>query len=121
MEISRLGAAWEQVRDAFVVVYSLGVMSTIIPALNTVPRLILVPYFLFIPGYYVTLILKHTESNLEKLFYTFAWSIAIFASVYSLASIPLSNQFPPVPLIVPSLTIVLLVYVHYHHKGSPGA
>lgn len=113
MEISRLKIALEQLRDAFVVLYSLLVVATILPGFDLFPNALVLPYFLFIPGYFVTIVFHDTTTLIEWLFYTFAWSIAIFVSVYAIRTVVPGGFFPPT-VIVPAVTILLMVYVHFH-------
>jgi hypothetical protein len=113
LEIQGLKVALEQLRDAFVVLYSLLVVATILPGFAFFPNVLVLPYFLFVPGYFVTIIFHDTATLMEWLFYTFAWSIAIFVSVYAISTVVAGAVFPPT-VIVPAVTILLMVYVHFH-------
>ena len=117
MEIAGIRVALEQLRNAVVVVYSIIVMATIVPGFATVSNLLILPYFLFVPGYFVALILRNTNSLLETVFYTIAWSMAVLLSAYSLQTIIPGSQNLPIKLVVPALTIFLLVYVHFHRPS----
>jgi hypothetical protein len=119
LEIAGIKVAAEQLRNAIVVVYSVIVIATIIPGFATVSNLIILPYFILVPGYFVTLILRNTGTLLETFFYTIAWSTAILLSVYSLETIIPGSQSLPIKLVVPALTIFLLAYDHFH-KPSRG-
>jgi hypothetical protein len=114
LEISGLKVAWEQVRNAVVVLYSGVVMATLIPGVSLVPNLAVLFYYFLIPGYFVTLLLRETSTILERLFYSIVWSLAIFASVYSIRS--LGYQALPTNLTIPALTVVLLAYDHFHRQ-----
>ncbi len=94
MEIAGLKVAREQLRNAVVVVYSIIVMATIIPGFATVSNLIILPYFILVPGYFAALLLRNTGTLLETLFYTLAWSIGILLSVYSLQTIIPGSEIP---------------------------
>ena len=95
-------------------------MATILPTLPSASSVIALPYFLFVPGYFVTLVLHRSASFLEKLFYAFAWSIAILAAVHSIETISPIAIFPP-NVIIPVITILLLIYVHFHSSRLNGA
>ncbi|MGD0636650.1 MAG: hypothetical protein ABSA72_01240 [Nitrososphaerales archaeon] len=120
MEIAGLRVALEQLRDAIVVVYSAIVIATFIPGFASVSNLLILPYFIIVPGYLVTLILRNTGTLLETIFYTIAWSTAILLSVYSIQTIVPGSGALPITLVVPALTIVLLAYIHFH-KPTDGA
>ena len=115
MEVKGLSVAREQLRNAAVVAYSLVVMGTIIPGFPSISNLIVIPYYILVPGYFVTLLLRNT-GIIDRLFFSIAWSVAIFASINALGSIGVI-QFLPVELTVPALTIVLLAYDHFHARG----
>jgi len=114
LEISRLKVAWEQVRNAAVVVYSVAIMATIIPGFGHIPNPIVILYYFLVPGYFVVLLLRETGTVLDRLFYTVAWSIALFASIYAIQSV--GYLYLPTHLIVPGVTIVLLAYDSLHKR-----
>jgi hypothetical protein len=112
LEVKGLNDTREQLRNGGAVIYSLIVMATIIPGFPSVSNLIVIPYYILVPGYFVTTLVRNT-GVLERLFYSIAWSVAILASVYSLKSIGIIQHLPA-ELIIPSLTIVLLAYDSFH-------
>ena len=118
MEIPRLKVAWEQLRNVFVLAYSLVVMATSLPIATYIPSVVVIPYLLVVPGYFVAIILHHTDSALETLFYSFAWSVTLTISVYSVGTIAEGTAFFPVVLIVPALTLVLLAFDHFHTRRA---
>jgi len=117
LEIAGLRIALEQLRNAVVIIYSIIVIATIIPGFANVSNLIILPYFLVVPGYFVALILRNTGTLLETLFYTLAWSAAILLSVYSLQTIIPGSGSLPIKLVVPTLTVFLLAYDHFHRPS----
>ncbi len=117
MGFAGVRVALEQLRDGIVVVYSILVMATIIPGLHIIPTLAVVPYMLVVPGFYATLVLRETETFLETMFYAVAWSVGIFVSVYSIETLS-AGYLPPIDLVVPVLTFVLVAYVRYRRPSS---
>ena len=91
MEIAGIKVAAEQLRNAIVVVYSVIVIATIIPGFATVSNLIILPYFILVPGYFVALILRNTGTLLETFFYTIAGARPFF-SPYT----PFRQSYPAV-------------------------
>jgi hypothetical protein len=114
LEIAGLKVAWEQVRNAVVVLYSVIITATIIPGFVHVPSPIVIFYYFLVPGYFATLLLRETGTILDGLFYSVAWSLAILAAVVAIESIGYSDL--PTNLIVPAVTIVLLAYDHFHQR-----
>lgn len=113
MEISSLSAPLRQIRSGAIVIYSLVVAATIIPGVG-VPSIIPILYFMFIPGYCIAALLRQTDTILEGLFYSVAWSIAAVASIYSFGSI--GYAFLPIAVVLPALTIIILTYDHLHSR-----
>jgi uncharacterized membrane protein len=111
LEIQRLISASEPLRNAVIVVYSLVVMATILPGFDLVSRIILIPYYLLIPGFCVTQLLRQARTILDGLFFSVAWSIAIITSVVSIEGLGYSNL--SINIVIPVLTVVILALVHY--------
>jgi uncharacterized membrane protein len=115
LEISGLKSAREQLRNAGVVLYSVAVIATIIPGLERVSSAFVIPYYAFVPGYFVALLLNEKGTLLERLFYSVAWSIAIFASLSSFTALT-GYQAPTLSILIPLLTLLLLSYDHYRRQ-----
>ncbi len=112
MEVKGIRSTWSQLQNAAAVIYSVVVMATIIPGLPTLSNLIVIPYYLLVPGYFVTILLR-TTGILDRLFYSLAWSLAILASVYSLAAIGTITDVP-LELVIPALTIAIMAYDYFY-------
>jgi len=111
LEIQRLISASEPLRNAGIVVYSLVVMATILPGFDLVSRIILIPYYLLIPGFCITLLLRQARTIVDGLFFSVAWSIAIVVSVVSIEGLGYSQL--PINIVIPIFTVVILALVHY--------
>ncbi len=116
MEIAGLRVSLLQLRNAGAVVYSLAVVATIIPVLGRLSNLIVIPYYVLVPGYFVTLLLRETDTVVERLFYSVAWSLALLASVYSVKTLTPAYQYLPINVVIPSVTIVLLAFDYFHRR-----
>jgi hypothetical protein len=86
-------------------------MATILPGFDLISRIILIPYYLLIPGFCVTLLLRQAETIIDALFFSVAWSIAIVASVVSIEGLGYSQL--PINIVIPVLAVVILALVHY--------
>ena len=73
-----------------------------------------VPYYLVVPGYCLTLLLKQDEHPIDLAFYSLLWSLAIVSSVFSLDT--LLGTLGPLALnpFVPTVTIAVSAFNHYH-------
>lgn len=119
MEIAGLRFALGQLRDAFLLAYCAVVAATALPGFGYIPSVIPIPFYLFVPGYLVTVLLRNTSTVIEGFFYSLAWSLAIITAVYSVQTIPTGFQFIPVAVIVPAIAVVLLGCVRLRNR-RPG-
>jgi uncharacterized membrane protein len=86
-------------------------MVTILPGFGNVSGIILLPYYLLIPGFCVTLLIRQARNIVDGLFFSVAWSLAILASVDSIKGLGYSAL--PINVVIPVLTVVILGLVHY--------
>ena len=112
MESPVLKRIREQLVTAFVVLYSGYVVATVLPEFGKVSNALVIPYFLFVPGYFVALLLHEERTAIEGIFYSILWSAVIFASLSSLNAL-FQGRLLPLTVMVPALTLLLLVYDHY--------
>ena len=92
MEIAGLKVAREQLRNAVAVIYSLIVMATIIPGFPTVSNPIILPYFVLVPGYFVTLLLRNTGTSWRRSSIRSLGASLFLLSVYSFETIMPGSQ-----------------------------
>jgi len=111
LETQRLVPQYEQLRNAGIVVYSIIVLATIIPNIPNVPGVILMPYYLLVPGYCVTTLMEKKQAFIERLFFSVCWSLAIIASVVAINSLNLASL--PLNAAVPVITVFILAIVHF--------
>ncbi|MDA4126854.1 MAG: hypothetical protein OK452_06605 [Thaumarchaeota archaeon] len=99
-----------QVQNAAAIVYSVVVMATIIPGIASVSNLIVVPYFLVVPGYYADLLVHRSSTFIERTFYSVAWSSTLLAAMVAIKSLDYSYQPVPIDVIIPSIAIIFLAF-----------
>lgn len=116
MEISRIGHSLRQVRTAGIFFYSLLVIATIIPGVESISNLLIVPYYLIIPGYCITLLFRQERTAVDYLLFSVAWSVALLASVVAMKKIFPSYYSIPINIIIPLLTVVFLSYDYLHGR-----
>lgn len=101
---------------AGIVAYSLLVMATVIPEVMRLSNVVVVPYYLFVPGYCVALLLLQGGTVIDRVFYSVVWSMVIFASLYSIQTVVPGSANLPLNVAIPVLTIVVFVYDHLHGR-----
>ena len=116
MEIQRLEPVIRQLRLAGIVGYSLLVMATVLPEAMRFSNVVVVPYYLFVPGYSVALLLLQRGTVIDRIFYSVAWSMAIFASLYSIETVVSGSAIIPLNVMIPILTMLVFVYDHFHGR-----
>jgi hypothetical protein len=111
-----LPPGWPRLRSAVLFLYSIAVMTTILPGFNVIPHLAVMFYFLLFPGYAFSLILGQANGIIQTAFYSLVWSVAILGSIYSLGTVTPALSKIPVSGIIPVLTIISTAYAFYHEK-----
>jgi uncharacterized membrane protein len=106
----------QRFREAVIVVYSLIVIATDLPAFGGIPNVVVIPYFLFIPGYCLTSLITPTDSIIEKTFYTLAWSLALAANFIAINTLRSGLPVLPIKVVVPVLTLLILAFKYFHGR-----
>ena len=96
-----------------IIAYSLTVMATILPGFGRIPGLIVFPYYLVVPGYCLTVLLKQDKQPLDLIFYSLVWSLAVVGSVFSVETLFQGSSALPLSATVPALTLALNVFDYY--------
>ncbi|HXW37480.1 MAG TPA: hypothetical protein VEJ36_06240 [Nitrososphaerales archaeon] len=105
-----------QLKTAGIFFYSLLVIATAAPGGGNVSAALVVPYYLIVPGYCIALLFRKEGSISDYALSSFAWSVALLASVYSLKRTFPSYYSVPTSIVVPILTLLLLVYDYLHGR-----
>jgi hypothetical protein len=116
LEIFGIGHSLRQIRTAVIFFYSLLVIATIIPGVGRISNLLVVLYYLVVPGYCITLFFRQERTIVDFLLFSFAWSVALLAFVVAMKDIFPSYYSIPTDIIVPLLTIIFLTYDHLHGR-----
>jgi phosphoglycerol transferase MdoB-like AlkP superfamily enzyme len=112
LEISRVDTHLKQVRTGGIFLYSLLVIATALPGVESISSLLVVSYYIIVPGYCITLLFSQERTTAYYLFSSFAWSMAILASIVAIRDIFQPYDSIPINIVVPLLTVVLLSYDH---------
>jgi len=116
LEIQSLESIVRQLRLAGIVCYSLVVIATVLPETVHISDAVVIPYYLLVPGYSVTLLLLPKGTVLDRIFYAVVWSLVIFASIYSIETVVPGSAIISLSVIIPVLTMVVFVYDHLHGR-----
>jgi len=103
-----------QVRDLVIVLYSFLVLASTAPSLRELSNLLLVPYYLLIPGYALSSLFSESKGIVARAFNSVIWSLAILAAIISLQSIVPGSDDLPLSVIVPFLSLLFFAYGHFH-------
>jgi hypothetical protein len=102
--------AVNQIRTAIVLLYSLGIIATATPTFGDVPNIVVLVYYLFVPGYVVVLYFNEDYAILQKLLFSVLIGLAIVLVIFSLRQTT-GDSFPlPYDVIIPVVTIVLILF-----------
>jgi len=91
-------------------------MATVLPEAMRFSSVVVVPYYLFVPGYAVALLLLQRGTIIERVFYSVVWSMVIFASLYSIEAVVSGYAILPLNAVIPILTMIVFVYDHLHGR-----
>jgi len=91
-------------------------MSTALPGIDRIPHTVILPYFLLLPGYAFSLVLRQADGVVQTIFYSLVWSVAILGSIYSLTTFAPNLGSVTFSGVVPIITIILTVYAYYHRR-----
>ena len=105
-----------QLRLVAIVEYSLLVMATVLPRAMRFSNVFVIPYYLFVPGYSVALLLLQRGTVIDRIFYSVVWSMVIFASLYSIGTVVSGFAIIPLNAIIPILTMIVFVYDYFHER-----
>ena len=103
-----------QLLEAAILLYSFAIIATILPESTFVPNTAVVLYYVLVPGYCISSVVRLEETTLGRAFFSVIWSLALLATASSLQSVTRSQGQIPMSLIVPAVAIVFLVYGHFH-------
>ncbi len=91
-------------------------MATVLPEAMRFSNAVVVPYYLFVPGYSVALLLLQRGTAIDRIFYSVVWSIVITASLYSMETVVSGSMIIPLNVIIPILTMIVFAYDHFHGR-----
>lgn len=94
---------------AIPVLYSLAIIASSLPRFANISNTVVVVYYLFVPGYTVTVLFKEKYNLIFRLGYSILYGLAFVLCIFAFRQI-----FPGVPLsfavIIPSITIAVSLF-----------
>ena len=101
---------------AIALVYSLVVLSTTVPSFGKAATfLVLIPYYLLVPGYCITLLFGENYDRLQRLMFSIFASISMLLSLLALKGLDPTLNIPP-SISLPVISIGIIVYGYYFHR-----
>jgi hypothetical protein len=96
--------------------YSLIVVVTIIPSFSgRLLMFVLVPYYLVVPGYCVTLLFGEDYDRLQRLLFSVLASMSLFLCLSALKQVNSSLNIPSA-ISLPAISIGIIIYGYYFHR-----
>lgn len=97
-------------------VYSLVVVATIIPTFGKGFLLfVLIPYYLLVPGYCITLLFSENFDRLQRLLFSIFASISVLLCLSALKQVDSALNIP-FAISLPAISIGIIVYGYYFHR-----
>jgi len=99
----------------FIVLYSLVVIASSTPRFGDISNVPVILYFIFLPGFSITLLLKEDYSLIGKGAYSIILSLA---AVLTLLTIQQFASPLPFQIIIPSITIVITTCYYFFRTND---
>lgn len=93
------------------IIYSFVMLAISSPGASGTYGILTVPYYLFVPGYNLALLLREEEGFLMRILYSIFLGLTVMLSLASITQIFPGLVFP-FGIIVPIITIVIGVFVY---------
>ncbi len=107
-----------QLIDSVIVIYSLVILASFLPTLRVISDILLVPYYLVIPGYVLSGLIAEDTSITSRAFSSVIWSLALVVSIFSIQTIVPGSRDLPIGLFVSLLTLLFLAYNLLHGRST---
>lgn len=110
----------EKIQLAVIVLYSLGIIASILPYFADLPNEPVILYYLFFPGYTVVLLFAEKSTVLTKLMFSLFVGMALILSLSSIRQLVAGGVPVPFNVIVPVLTILFAIVDYYRPSAFLG-
>lgn len=99
-----------RIGTALAILYSIAIVASATPAFGGIPNVIVILYYLIVPGYILVLYLGEDYAILQRIALSTVIGLAIVLIVFSLRQ-DYSDSFPlPFNVAIPSVAIVLYLF-----------
>ena len=98
-----------------IVLYSFLVLGTATPLLSSVPALVLILYYLLIPGFSFSLLISESYGIIQRILYSIPLSTAFVLLIFALRHPPLSINYIQFDIVIPIVTLIALAYAYISH------
>ena len=107
-----------RIRTGIVVLYSLAIIASSTPTFGAISNTIVIVYFLFVPGYVLTLYFNEDYAIVQRLFYGVILGMTLVFVIFAVRDETL-DAFPlPFDVIIPAGTVFLILLNYYRLKSA---
>lgn len=100
--------------SAFIVLYSIGVIASSTPTFGDISNVLVIVYFMFLPGLAMTLLFKEGYGILERLSFSVILSLGAVLTLLAIRDMLTPSNFPlPFNVIIPLFTIIVTSYYYF--------
>ena len=97
--------------------YSLVVMADSTPRFGDISNVPVILYFLFVPGFAITLLFRESYNLLERLSFSVILSLGAVLTLLAVRQMVYPSKFPlPFDVLIPVVTILATTYYYFAHS-----
>lgn len=104
------------IEAVIIIAFSIVMLISSSPAVVSIPNLLILLYFLFFPGYVITLVLGEEYDILSRLLYSVLIGLVFVVSLASLGISVFRSTTIEYTLLIPIIVILLEAYVLYFKR-----
>lgn len=98
-----------------IAIYSAAVVASATPSFRDVSGLLVVPYYLFVPGYVFSRLIVQRQGSTALFLLSLVLSVVMLSAVYSIQNIVAGGSVVPDAISIPAITLLLLS-INYTRK-----
>lgn len=98
-------------------IYSLLMIATVIPSFQAISNFFVILYFLFIPGFSITLLFGDGYGLFDKLILSVILSLTIVLFLLAIRQLNSQDIALPYNVIIPIITILVTTYYYFFGAG----
>ena len=108
-----------KIETTVVLMFSIVVMASITPTFGDISNVLVVVYYLFVPGYVMAGLLGENYGPIQRILFSLPFGLAMVLSLFAIRQMNTSALRLPYAVIIPALTLLLLAYRYFHARPLP--